>query len=69
MKHIEMIKKDGKRSKGKVELIKHLEGEKLTYKKAVHAKCYECMGYFIDGRCDCEIPRCPLYQFMIYKKR
>ena len=64
--HIEMIRKDGKRAKGKSELIKHLEGERLTYKQAVNAKCYECMCYCMDGLIDCTISRCPLYPFMPY---
>jgi len=65
---IEWIKQNGKRSRGKNVLIKYLEGGKLTYKQATQAKCYECMGYCIDGLLDCEIPDCPLYQFMPYKK-
>jgi len=65
---IEWIKQHGKRAKGKKELIKYLEGGKLTYKQAVQAKCCECMGSFIDGLADCEIPDCPLYGFMPYRK-
>ena len=65
---IDWIKQHGKRSKGKKELIKYLEGGKLTYKQAVQGKCFECMGYCIDGLLDCEIPDCPLYRFMPYRK-
>ena len=61
---IDWIKRNGKRAKGKQELIKYLEGGKLTYKQAVLAKCYECTGYCIDGRIDCGISDCPLYPFM-----
>ena len=61
---IDWIKQHGKRAKGKKELIKHLEGGKLTYKQAVQGKCFECMGCCIDGLLDCEIPDCPLYPFM-----
>ncbi len=63
---IESITVNGKRAKGKADLIKHLEGDRLTYKQAVNATCYECMGYCIDGLFDCEIPGCPLYPFMPY---
>ena len=62
--NIDLIKQHGKRAKGKKELIKYLEGGKLTYKQAVQAKCFECMGYCIDGRIDCGISDCPLYPFM-----
>jgi len=27
------------------------------------------MGYHIDGRLDCRVPACPLYQFMPYRER
>ena len=35
---------EGKRAKGKREFEKFKKGEKLTYKQAVLAKCYECMA-------------------------
>lgn len=65
-KLIETIKNNGKRAKGKSELLKHLEGHRLTFKQAVNAKCYECMGYCIDGLIDCTLTDCPLYPFMPY---
>jgi len=67
-KRIEMIKKDGLTTKGKKELICHLEGGRLTYRQAIHAHCYDCMCYFIDGRADCEMPRCPLHPFMVFNR-
>ena len=48
-------------AKGKAELIKHRDGKKLSYKQAVLAKCNECMGFYADGKLDCQIPECPLY--------
>ena len=36
--------------------------------KAVQAKCAECCGFFVDGRHDCQIPLCPLYYWMRYKR-
>jgi len=62
----ETIKTNGKRAKGKSDLIRHLEGDKLSFKRAIHAKCYECMGYCIDGLIDCTLTDCPLYPFMPY---
>jgi hypothetical protein len=54
-------------SSGRTQYLRYLHGEKLTYMEAVHAKCAECCGGYVDGRYDCEIPTCPLYQFMPYK--
>ena len=61
------IKKHGKRAKGRSELIKHLQGKKLTQQEAIWAYCYECMGYYEDGIHDCEMKDCPLYPFNPYK--
>ena len=69
LQRIEKIKKHGKRAKGKAELIKYLEGGKLTYKQAVNAYCYSCMWYCVDGVYDCEIRSCPLYPFRIIRNR
>ena len=41
---------------------------KITRKQAMLAKCYDCCGYFSDGRADCELPGCPQYGYMIYAK-
>jgi len=65
-KFISDIKKHGKTARGKKELIKHLEGGRLTLKQAILAHCYDCMGYFVDGRQDCEMTKCPCYPFMIF---
>lgn len=54
-------------SSGKRLLLKHLYGDKLTRNEAIFAKCCDCMGYFIDGRADCETAECPLYSFMPYR--
>ncbi len=40
----------------------------MTRAQAIRAKCYDCMGGYVDGKRDCEIPRCPLYGFMPYRK-
>jgi flagellar biosynthesis/type III secretory pathway ATPase len=58
--------KKGKESQGKRELIKHLAGQKITQKQAIMAKCYDCMGYYLDGKVDCEDTDCSLYPFMPY---
>lgn len=65
-KFISDIKKHGKTARGKKELIKHLEGGRLTLKQAILAKCYDCLGYMVDGRQDCKMPSCPCYSFMTF---
>ncbi len=42
-------------------------GKPLTKTTAIKAKCAECMANYVDGRLDCEMPKCPLYPFMSYK--
>ena len=36
--------------------------------KAVRAKCADCMGFFKDGRKDCEVTCCSLYYWQPYRK-
>ena len=65
--HINEIVQHGKTAKGKKELLKHLAGGKLTPKQAIHAKCFDCSGYFADGKHDCQMPKCSLYPYMTFK--
>ena len=67
--NINWIKQNGIQTAAKQHLIKHLEGGKLTRKEAMLAKCYDCCNGYADGRIDCEVPNCPLYQFMPYRKK
>jgi hypothetical protein len=57
----------GIKARGKGELLKHLTGGRLTQRQAIHAHCYECMGYYSDGKQDCLVPSCPMYEFMPYR--
>lgn len=59
--------KSGKARKGKRELIKHLEGGKLTRSQAVKAKCFDCSGMGEMKGCDQET--CPLLPFSPYRTR
>jgi hypothetical protein len=63
---IESIRKHGKAAQGQKELIGHLEGDRLTLKQAVNAHCYDCTGFFADGKVDCGMKHCPLHPFMPY---
>lgn len=58
---------EGVRSIGKKEFEKLRSGGLLTRGEAMKAKCYECMGGYIDGRRDCESRDCPLYKYMPYR--
>jgi len=67
-KIIAEIKRYGKTARGRQEMIKHLEGERLTLKQAVNARCYDCMGFYSDGKLNCNMRRCPLHRFMAYNE-
>lgn len=68
LKRIAEIQKYGKTAKGRSELIKHFEGQRLSLRQAVYARCYDCTGYFADGKVDCNMPHCPLHPFMAYNE-
>uniref|UniRef100_A0A6H1ZH07 Uncharacterized protein n=1 Tax=viral metagenome TaxID=1070528 RepID=A0A6H1ZH07_9ZZZZ len=61
---LEDIEKYGKLYRGYNETIKYLRGEVITLKQSVLGKCFDCMGYYADGKCDCKITTCTLYPFM-----
>jgi hypothetical protein len=64
------IEQNGTKSKGQKEMIRHLQGERLSARQMVLAKCYDCMGFYSDGRgADCEMPCCPNYPLMPYRKQ
>ena len=63
---LEDVEEYGLTAQGKRELIKYLEGGKLTRKEAMLARCFECMNGYADGRIDCQVESCPLYPYMPY---
>ncbi len=65
---IQWIKKHGSTARGKRELIAFLKGETLTMKESILANCYQCTGFCLDGRKDCEVEGCPLHVFMPYRR-
>ena len=67
-KLISDIQKHGKTARGKKELLKHLDGGRLTPKQAILAKCYDCLCYMVDGRQDCKMLKCPCYPFMTFNE-
>ena len=64
---LDLVRK-GKAFTGKNELIRFLEGEHLTPRERILAYCYDCMGFFADGKHDCRQTECPLYGVMRWAK-
>lgn len=62
--HVEQY---GKTAKGRAELLKHLNGGKLSPLQAIRAKCYDCNGYYADVKVDCECTQCPIHPYMPYR--
>jgi len=54
-------------SRGATMLRAYWGGKRLTRGAAILAKCCDCMGYYQDGRTDCRVTACPLYEFMPYR--
>ena len=65
---LKQVKRIGVEAQGRRELVKYLEGKKISRKEAMSAFCYECQGYCKDGRVDCENVNCPMYPYMPYSK-
>jgi hypothetical protein len=65
---IQWIKKHGSTARGKRELIAFLRGGTLTMKESILVNCYQCTGFYLDGRKDCEVEGCPLHVLMPYRK-
>ncbi len=62
------INQFGIKAKGRKELLAYLNGQEISKKAAILAKCYDCCGGYCDGRHDCVIPSCSLYPYMPYRK-
>jgi hypothetical protein len=62
----ELVEKVGGFAKGRNEILKHLAGDRITQRQAIIAKCYDCMGFYADGRNDCGIESCSLYPYSPY---
>jgi len=41
--------------------------KKVTRGNAIQAKCHDCSGHYADGKQDCEVPTCPLYEYMPFR--
>ena len=66
---IQEISAHGLSAKGQALLIKSIQGNRLSASQAAIAKCYDCMGYFEDGKGDCGDSLCPLYPWMAYGQK
>lgn len=52
---------------GKHDLIKHLNGTRLTQRRAIYAKCYDCNGMGEDDTCI--DTACSLYPYSQFSKK
>jgi hypothetical protein len=68
MNSAEWIETNGLTAKGKGELLTYLNGASITMGDMIKAQCYQCMGYYADGKEDCQVMDCPLYPRMPYRK-
>jgi len=59
---LEQVKEMGGHVRGRNDYIRFLKGEKLTLSERILANCYECNGFYADGRADCECDSCPFYE-------
>jgi len=66
-RRIREIETYGMKARGRKELLVHLTGKPLQRGQAIPAKCYDCTGYYADGKVDCHMPMCPLYGYMPYR--
>ena len=55
---------NGKKRAGQKDLLDYLNGKKLTQRKAIRAKCYDCDGMGESGKCD--IDTCSLFPYSPY---
>jgi hypothetical protein len=40
----------------------------IKMRTGVQLHCWQCMGFYSDGKRDCENLKCPLYKWMPYRK-
>jgi hypothetical protein len=66
---IHEIEREGIAAIGQADLIAYHRGGRLYASRAIHAYCYDCMGYYADGKTDCKQAYCPLYPFMPYAQK
>jgi hypothetical protein len=58
---IAQVEKFGKHARGRKEYLMFLHGEHLTLRQRSLANCYECNGYYADGKEDCKGDSCAFY--------
>ena len=43
--------------------------DRPTKAQCLLAHCHQCLGYYADGKADCENVSCPLYEYMPYREQ
>ena len=56
---------NGHRRQGKNEMVKHLQGVRLTQRQAIKAKCYDCVGMGEDNICESD--ECAIHPYSPYR--
>jgi len=59
--------KSGPRRSGRKEIIKYLEGGKLTRSQAIRAKCFDCLG--MGDQSICDSVSCSLNPFSPFRQK
>lgn len=57
--------KKGKKRAGQGDLIKYLQGKRLTQRQAIKAHCYDCNG--MGELSECDNSECSLFPYSPYK--
>lgn len=67
MQKLQEVDRVGKKARGRVWLIRYLDGERLTRQQSIDAHCYDCCGYAMDGRPVCDLETCPLWPYSPFR--
>jgi hypothetical protein len=59
----------GRSRVGRAELIRYLEGEELSRREAVKARCYFCYITEMGEAEECEQRTCPLFPYSQFQRR
>jgi hypothetical protein len=63
------INQDGLVVRGRKEYLAYLSGQRITLRQAVSAHCYDCQGFFADGRAPCPDVLCPLWPWSHFRNQ
>ncbi len=53
-------------AQGLKKILTHLASQRLSFKQAVAAHCYDSVGFYADRKTDCGMKHCPLHPFIAF---